>query len=245
MNLFFDAVVQPAITACVEMLLWIAIFKSTGASQFGGYNLYSYLQYVLWAAFFARISISWMYEYKMVSDVDTGAINAILLRPFSFFSFYWGQLVGYKALTGFVSLLIPFTIGFFYPEAFHYNRLPQIFFMIFMFLFFVHTTGFILSSMAFYWNRVFSFCVAKNLIMVFFSGELYPLDLLPYPYKELALWLPFPCGVYVPVAYLTGRLGHQEFLECLIRLAIINVFVYFGAQALWRKGLRSYSGTGA
>jgi ABC-2 type transport system permease protein len=245
MNFFIDAILQPAITSIVEMLLWWAIFRTTGMTEFGGYQLEHYLQYVLWAAFFARISISWMYEYRMVNDVDTGTINAILLRPFSFFSFYWGQLLGYKALTSIISLMIPFTIGLFYRDVFALERLPLILVMLTLYLFFIHTTGFIISSFAFHWNRVFSFSVAKNLILVFFSGELYPLDLLPERIKDFALMLPFPSGVYVPVAYITSRIDHATFLACLGRLALYNILLFGLAQMLWRRGLRSYSGTGA
>ena len=37
------------------------------------------------------------------------------------------------------------------------------------------------------------------------TGELFPLDLVPQPFRDIVLALPFANAVFLPVGYLTGR----------------------------------------
>lgn len=80
-NFLIDAMVQPCITAVVEIVLWMAIFKGSGATLISGYAQESYLAYALWATFVTRITTNWMYEFKMISEIEEGTINGVLVRP--------------------------------------------------------------------------------------------------------------------------------------------------------------------
>ncbi|MFN7904763.1 MAG: ABC-2 family transporter protein, partial [Pseudobdellovibrionaceae bacterium] len=68
---------------------------------------------------------------------------------------------------------------------------------------------------------------------------------VPEPYKQYLLNLPFSCGVFVPVGYLTGRLGLSDmihgFFTIFVGTGVCGLISYF----LWRKAIREYSGTGA
>lgn len=76
-------------------------------------------------------------------------------------------------------------------------------------------------------------------------GELFPLDLLPEPWKTTIISLPFASGVFVPVAYLTGRIEidvvYRGFLSVTIGLIVLNLLGLY----TWKKGMDSYVGTGA
>lgn len=76
-------------------------------------------------------------------------------------------------------------------------------------------------------------------------GELFPLDLLPEPWKSLIIALPFSSGVFVPVGYITGRIGFetvmQGFMSVTLGLVVLNII---GAY-MWKRGLETYAGTGA
>jgi ABC-2 type transport system permease protein len=85
----------------------------------------------------------------------------------------------------------------------------------------------------------------KNMLIWVLAGELVPLDLYPEPVRTWLLHSPFASGVYVPVSYITGRVGTPFFLQSFI--SISGGLVVFGAIAyvLWWRGVRSYTGTGA
>ncbi|MFN8946053.1 MAG: ABC-2 family transporter protein [Pseudobdellovibrionaceae bacterium] len=245
MNFIVDALAHPVLMAFVEMILWTAIFRGAGTTQVAGFGLSSYMSYVIWAGFFSRISANWMYEFKMIEEVNLGRINSVLLRPISFYEYYLSQFLGYKAAIVLVSLIIPILIVRWFEFPFFLERLPLVMLMLLLYLVFTYTLSFIVVCSAFFFNRVQSLTVTKNMTLWILGGELFPLDLVPEPYKQYLLNLPFSCGVFVPVGYLTGRLGLSDmihgFFTIFVGTGVCGLVSYF----LWRKAIREYSGTGA
>lgn len=236
---------QPVLATLIEITLWVAIFASAGTTEIAGFGREYYLAYVLWAAFVGRISSTWMYEFRMIEEIEMGTVNSLLARPVSFFEYYLSQFMGYKIVTSAISLVIPICVCFFFALPMDFQRLPGTLALVIYYLFFVHTLSFCIACLAFRLNKVSSFTVAKNLGLWLFSGELFPLDLMPGAWKEIAISLPFANAVYIPVAYLTGRADHQLLLQgfasTTIGIAVLGVV----AAMLWKSGLRNYSGTGA
>jgi ABC-2 type transport system permease protein len=244
-NYAVDAVVQPTITTVIEILLWVALFRASGGAPIGGFDLPYYLAYALWGAFFARIAASWMYEFRMIEEIDSGSVNGLLVRPMSFYEYYLSQLMGYKFITTIVSFLIPLAASYYFQWPVQFDRLPLAVLLVFYYLILVHSISFVVTCFAFFLNRIHSFTVAKNLALWILTGELIPLDLVPEPYRSWMLALPFPSGVYVPVGYLTGRIGSEMVVQGFVSVTVWLVLVNLFGAWLWKKGLRSYAGTGA
>ncbi len=245
LNYFIDVLVQPITTTGIEILLWIAVFKGAGTTTIAGFSENSYLSYALWSAFFARIATSWMYEFRMVEEVSSGTINSLIVRPMSFYEYYLSQLMGYKFVTTIISLIVPIVASMFFDLPTNLARLPLAVLLCFYYLIMVHTISFIISTMAFHFTKISSLTVAKNLFMWILMGELFPLDLLPEPWKTIIIGLPFASGTFIPVAYITGRVDIQTmytgFISVTVGLVVLNLL---GAY-LWKKGIESYVGTGA
>lgn len=245
LNYVIDAVVQPVLTVFIELLLWTAVFRAAGSDTIAGFGLQSYLAYALWGAFFARISASWMYEFRMIDEIESGSVNGLLVRPMSFYEYYFSQLMGYKFITTIVSFLIPLTASFFLDWPADLSRLPLATLLVMYYLVLVHSISFVVCSFAFFLNRIHAFTVAKNLALWIVGGELIPLDLMPEPFRGFIIALPFSSGVYLPVGYLTGRVTAAQvgmgFVSVTAGLVVVNLF---GAW-LWKRGLKSYVGTGA
>ena len=51
----------------------------------------------------------------------------------------------------------------------------------------VHAISFVVAASAFYLNKVHAFTGAKNLALWLFTGELFPLDLMPEPLRSLVI----------------------------------------------------------
>jgi len=245
LNFIVDVIAQPLLTAGVELFLWFALFKGLGTDTLNGFPKENYLSYIIWGTFLGRVTISWMYEHLMMEDIETGAINSFIVRPVSFFEYYLGQLLGYKFITTIVSSLIPISIALLFNLPTLFQRLPIAFLFVFYYLIFVHTLSFCVACLAFFLNRVRSFTVAKNLSIFILSGELFPLDLLPEFWKKIFLFLPFCNGVYIPVGYITGRLGWDSMITGFYSVTLSLIIGLIAAYFLWQQGLRKYSGTGA
>lgn len=246
-NLFVDAILQPTLTAIVEVALWYALISSIGSgNSLGGFSREHYLHYALWAAFFARISSNWMYEFKMAEEIQSGTINVILTRPLSFYEFYLSQFMSYKVLTSMLSLIIPavFTTWML-PGPTDLSRLPLACLCVMLYLFFIYGLSFIVVCGAFRFNKVHAFTMAKNFTIWSLSGELFPLDLAPPAYREILLHLPFPAGVYIPVGYITGRIESGLVYESMGKVMLGILVTSVLGMIFWRRGMRSYVGTGA
>lgn len=244
-NFFVDAFVQPLITVGIELLMWLAIFESASALTIGGFTRDNYLAYGVWAPFLGRISVSWMYESMMVEEVASGSINVILTRPISFYEYYLSQLMGYKVTTTLISILAPLAVTYFFGLPIHYSRIPLAIGLVFYYLLLVHTLSFVISTFAFYMTRVRSLTLVKNLTLWLLAGELVPIDLMPPAIAKVLLLSPFPAGVYTPVAYITGRAGSELVAQSFISVTVSTLFAVIIGFWLWRRGLQSYTGTGA
>lgn len=244
-NFISDAVIQPTIISLVELTLWMALFAATGAPTLVGFGREAYLSYALWAAFISRISTSWIYEMRMIDDVETGAVNSILTRPISFYEFYLGQFFGYKLLITSVSIFFPGLLCWIMDLPVLFERLPAALALVFYYLLMVHTLSVLIASLGFFLNRIHHLTFAKNIILWMLTGELFPLDLTPEPFRSVLMALPFSSGVFRPVGYLTGRLGHSGIWEGFISVTL--GLVVFGSLAVfsWNAGRRHYSGTGS
>lgn len=244
-NFAIDALIQPIIGAAVEVLLWSSIFAGLAITEIGGFTQEQYLAYFVWAAFISRIAISWMYEFKMIEEIESGSINGLLVRPLSFYEYYLAQFFGYKIITTTISLIIPIFVSYYFKLPVSFEKLPIILVLMFYYLILIHTLSFIIMTLSFHLNKISGFTVAKNITLWLLSGELVPIDLIPQPYQSWILSLPFANGVYIPVGYLTGRISaevfYQGFLSITYSLAALGLISVY----MWRWGLRSYSGTGA
>ncbi len=210
-----------------------------------GYGREYYLAYAFWAAFISRISTSWMYETMMIEEVESGSINAILTRPVSFFEYYLGQLMGYKVLTTSASIMVPVVICLFMELPVDLLRLPLALALVFYYLVLVHIISMIIASLGFFFTRIHHLTVAKNITLWMFTGEFFPLDLAPEPFRSWLIALPFSSAVYRPVGYLTGRLDHATIWEGFVSITAGILILGLISSLLWKKGRERYSGTGA
>lgn len=236
---------QPALSTAIEVALWSTILTVGGLTEVNGFSRASYLSYVLWAIFVGRTTANWSYEMDMDDEIETGSINTILLRPISFYEYYFSQFIGYKLSAIIVSFGCPLIVTAFFPTTVVWSHFFGFLGLIFFYLIFVHTLSFCVACLGFFVTRVKGITGIKNMALWVLAGESFPLDLIPEPYKAWVLKLPFASGVYYPVAYLTGRIGNAELLQGFINVAVGIVIAGVIASLMWKRGLRAYTGTGA
>ncbi len=245
LNFFLDVVMSPILGSGIEIILWLAIFNITGAPTFAGFAKSSYLSYSLWAAFFSRVTINWMYEFRMISEIESGSINGLIVRPLSFFEYYFSQFLGYKFVTTFFSFLVPVVISYIFGMEYRPERIFLAVVLSFYYLVLIYLMSFIVATSAFYLTRVGSITVAKNFTLMIFSGELFPLDIIPEPYKSTILKLPFVNGTFIPTAYLIGRVDYPQVVDGFKSITLSIIVMSLIAAFNWRRGLNAYVGTGA
>ena len=175
--------------------------------------------YLLWLVLNVG-GANWRFERAMIRDINTGAVNAMLVRPGSFYGLHFGDLLGFR-LTGLVILLpLMLFLAWIFNLPVLVERIPLALLMALFYLLFVHTISFALASMAFLFDHIYSLNTTKNMVLWFLSGELFPLDLLPSFLSRWMILLPFSCGIYLPASYIAGRIEHGVFLEGFLSVAV-------------------------
>lgn len=245
LNYVIDAIVQPGLSAIIEVTLWMAMLTGMGTNSLGGFGREYYLAYAMWATFMGRITTNWMYEFIMLDEIDSGRINSILVRPISFYEFYFSQFIGYKLATAAFSFLIPLIACLAFKAPLIVERLPLMLLLLAYFLAFTYTISFCISCMAFFMTRAQSLTGMKNMMLWVLTGELIPLDLYPEPIRTWIVHSPFASGVYIPVAYITGRIDTHLIMQSFVSISVGLVLSGLCGAWLWRLGMRSYAGTGA
>ena len=187
-NAVADWCLSPLISTVVELAMWWALFEAMGVETLGGFGREYYLSYATWAMFFSRISANWMYEFRMLQEVESGSLNAILARPVSFYEFYLGQFMGYKIFTAFFSLWLPSLIAGVIGGTTDFLRLPFSLLLVVVYLVFTYNLTFCIVTLSFRLTKVSSFTTTKNFFIWLASGELFPLDLLPPTLKSLSFY---------------------------------------------------------
>lgn len=228
----------------VEAAFWTGLIEASGDELLGGFSIRDYLGYFLYTVLQLG-SMNWRFERAMIAEINSGAVNALLLRPSSFFEHHLGQLLGQKLITALVMLPVISVIAWDWDLPFHAERLPMVFLMGICYVVLLFSLHFAVASMAFFFDHVYSLNNSKNMIIWVLTGELMPLDLLPSPIREWAIALPFSCGIYIPASYLSGRIDTNTFMKGFISLAIGGIVFGLLARFVWKQGLRRYSGTGA
>lgn len=81
--------------------------------------------------------------------------------------------------------------------------------------------------------------------LLFFSGQLAPLELFPHPVQTVAALLPFRWMLQFPVELLLGRLTPAEALAGFAAQGAWLVLSLLVLARVWHAGLRRYSAVGA
>lgn len=81
-------------------------------------------------------------------------------------------------------------------------------------------------------------------ILDFFSGVIFPVDILPPLLARIMFLTPFPYLIFSPLKLWLGQLSIDLAIRSLIITFFWLVLFYFLTGFLWRKGTRKYGAFG-
>jgi len=161
------------------------------------------------------------------SDIADNVSSKLITLPFMVLIAVVLALIFHPALSP-----EPWAIGLFVPALF----------LAFLVRFLLEWT---LAQVAFWITRVDAINQTYFVLLLFLSGQIMPLTLLPHPVRLVAEILPFRAMVGFPVELLLGRLTLSE---ALTGLGIQAAWVLVGLvllRVVWRAGVRVYTAVGA
>lgn len=225
--------------------LWYAVIPQ-GTTAFG-YNQSSILTYVLLTSLVGAIVMS-NRSYMIGDEINNGNLSNFLLQPINYFMYWFSKDVGDKLMNIFFSIGELFLVILILKPTFFIQTKPEfiLLFLLCVFLaiilyFFIN----ILLGMVGFWSPDFW---APRFIFVillgFFAGEYFPLNILPdYLYKIFEM-LPFYYLIYFPIKIYLGQVSVINSLTGMVILILWIIFFAVITNLVWRKGLRAYSAQG-
>jgi viologen exporter family transport system permease protein len=228
----------------VYLIVWTIVSNSSGGSV-GSYTTQEFAAYFIVLMLVNQVTYTWiMYEYEY--RIREGILSFALLKPVHPIHSDISDNLSSKLIT--LPIMIVIAIGL--ALAFHASISPPLWaigvfipalLLAFLVRFLLEWT---LAQAAFWTTRVSAINQTYFVLMLFLSGQIAPLALLPHPVQIVAAILPFRWVISFPVEVLLGQHTPVEALMGLgaqVAWLIVSVVL---VRVVWRAGVRVYSAVG-
>ncbi|MCS7093539.1 MAG: ABC-2 family transporter protein [Patescibacteria group bacterium] len=224
----------------IPIFLWSSVYQQEPAKR-EKIIAYFILFHVLYSFVYATRT------HEIASQIQSGEIMNLLLKPISFFRYHFVRDLADKFLNLFFSLIEVAIIFWLLKQKQILLKYQVTNWLIFGYLVTVGLlinffTSVLFSFIGFvspeYWAPRFLFMITTHL----FSGLFVPLDLLPRTLFEFLLYTPFPYFSYWATQVALGQSIEGNFLFKIISLSLFWTGVFFlMMKVLWNKLLQSFS----
>ncbi len=225
--------------------LWFSILPQNKSLL--GYTQSTMLTYVLGISLIGSIVLS-SRSYIVGEEINSGNLLNFLLKPINYFKYWFSKDIGDKSMN-IVFSIIELTILFIIlkPPFFFQTNLAYISLFFFsvvlsviLYFFFNLLLGFIGFWNPEVWAPRFIFIILLN----FFAGAIFPLDILPGKIYLFLKLLPFPYLLYFPLKIYLGKLNFVEIFTGLTISFVWVILIYILVKFIWAKGLKAYTAYG-
>jgi ABC-2 type transport system permease protein len=229
----------------IYLIVWTTVARSTDGSV-GGFTGADFAAYFIVLMIVNHMTYTWvMYEYEY--RVRQGTLSPDLLRPVHPIHSDIADNITSKLITLPGMLAIAVILGFVFRPALHLVAWAVAAFVpaVLMALLVRFVVEWTLALAAFWTTRVSALNQMYFMAMLFFSGQIAPLELLPQPVRVAAFILPFRWTVGFPTELLLGRLTPTQTLAGIGMQAAWLAAGLVLMKFVWRAGLKVYSAVGA
>lgn len=237
-----------------QIFLWFAVFTARQGRPLEGYGYEQFVAYYLLTMVSRAFSSMPGLASGIANQIRQGEIKKYLIQPVDMLGFLLLSRVAHKAAYYSVALA-PFALVFFLCRS-YFTDLPAhaathswttaaafvaALAMSFLLGYFLEAS---LGLIGFWFLEVNSLLFVYMLMNFFLSGHMFPLDMLPEPWRTVVELCPLQYLAYFPVAVFLGKFQGLELVRALlVEVAWLAFFVVLSRWLYWR-GVRHYSGFG-
>ncbi len=233
-----------------QVFLWDAIFRgmTSGPSPIAGYNYHDLIAYYLLTMVSRAFSSMPGLASSIARDIRDGTIKKYLLQPVDMLSFVLmsrlaHKLVYYAVAAGPFALVFWICRGYFsgWPDLWTMLAFIASLLMAFLLGFFLEAT---LGMIGFWFLEVSSLLFVYMLVSFFFSGQMFPLDMMPSYWPTVMKIIPLQYMAYFPAAVFLQKVTGADLAWGLAAEAFWVMFFYLSARTMFHYGVRRYSAYG-
>jgi ABC-2 type transport system permease protein len=236
-----------------QIFLWGAVFEGMRASgndrsNIAGYSYQDFVAYYLLTTISRAASSMPGLASGIALQIRNGEIKKYLIQPVDLVGFLLLMRVAHK-LVYYGIAFVPFALVFYLcRDYFPGWPSPAVMFAYVTSLIFAFLLGFFLEAtigmIGFWFLEVSSLLFVYMLFNFFFSGHMFPLDMLPEPWASIVWFIPLQYLAYFPAAVFLGKVeGADLWIGLTIQAAWVLFFIVACRLTYWR-GVKRYSGFG-
>lgn len=231
-----------------QIFLWYAVFAARDGKPLAGYNYEDFVAYYLLTMVARAFSSMPGLASGIAAQIRSGEIKKFLIQPIDLLGFLLLGRVAHK-LAYYLVAILPFALVFYLCRDFFpgWPSLTSLSAGV-LSLVLAFFLGFYLEAcmglVGFWWLEVSSLLFVYMLFSFFLSGHMFPLDILPEPWKTLVMMTPLPYLAYFPAAVLLGKIQGWELIRGLAFETGWVLFFIGLSRAMFHYGTRRYSAFG-
>jgi len=230
-------------TAVTMPLVWAHASSSGSIAGFKTSDFVLYYLCMLMLGSFITSHIMW----ELATEIKEGQFSTALLRPIGFFRLCYARNLSWRIIrcslfAPFFLILLFFYRGYLGGASLYLGWEFWASFLLGHFVSFAFVMA--MSMLALYTQEVYSIFELYYVPMLFLSGQLFPVSLLPGWAATLSKMFPFYFTTGAPTEILIGRISGPAMLQTLGIQVFWVVFSTILAKFLWKRGLRHYTGVG-
>jgi ABC-2 type transport system permease protein len=231
-----------------QIFLWTAVFGAADSGQMAGYSRNDIVAYYLLTMVARSFSSMPGLAGGIARQIRDGEIKKFLIQPIDLLGFSLLARTGHKLIYYGVAI-VPFAAVFYLCRGFFPGWPPTETFVAFLIsLILSFFLGFFLEAslglVGFWTLEISSLLFVYMLFNFFFSGHMFPLDIIPEPWQTWIQYLPLKYLAYFPAAVFLEKIPADRLWGEIALEAVWVVFFLLFSKWLMRAGFRRYSGYG-
>jgi len=236
-----------------QIFLWGAVFSAlasagSGRSSIAGYSYTNFIAYYLLTMISRAFSSMPGLASGIARDIREGTVKKYLIQPIDMIAFLLLYRVAHK-LVYYTVALVPFVLVFYlcrgyfagWPDPTTVAAFVLSLGMSFLLGFFLEVT---IGMVGFWFLEVQSLLFVYMLFNFFFSGHMFPIDMLPGVWGQMVRLIPLQYLAYFPAAVFLGKITGPDLAWGLAVEFGWLVFFLALSRLMFHVGVRRYSGFG-
>lgn len=232
----------------IVVFLWLAVYRSSGRAELGGYTLAEMITYLLGAGLINSFLLTTAENPETSQAIQDGTLSSLLIQPFNPYWVWLFRDLASKVFFGVIGLAGYAIVAFFLKEklvvVLDPSRLALFGAALTAAVLLQFLTFESLSLLAFWVENTYGFRFTMRVIMEVAGGAIIPLSFFPALLQKVFALLPFPYFVYFPMRIYLNKIESVEILPELIRAAAWTAGLAGLNAILWKRGLRRYTAMG-
>ncbi|MCA9133622.1 MAG: ABC-2 family transporter protein [Planctomycetales bacterium] len=237
-----------------QIFLWWAVYDAVGSGQaedatLAGYTFQNIVAYYLLSMLGRAFSSMPGLASSVAKQIREGDVKKFLVQPIDMISFLLLGRAAHKVAYYTIATL-PFALVFFLCRQYFTEGWPpaEVLLAFVLSLLLAFMLGYFLDLciglIGFWFLEVSSLLFIYMLLNFFLSGHMFPLDLLPEPWRTMVDYLPFKYLAYFPAAIFLGKIEAGQLWQQIGIEVLWLVTLVLVARGLYAAGLKRYSGYG-